>query len=236
VVETGHRSVAFIMIDPNTPAMESRFDGVERAVTAAGASLHRVVPRAGVNRAGLRGPLWDKAWPPIRNLFTSGSLRRALPVHVASVFERACNRALFSSLDAYATEVLLRPVLTQAMRELDATVWIAENDPTAVACLRFLRERNVAVPGEVALVGFDDSPEAAGNDLTSYNFNAPAIARAMLQFVLHPGQARRPHSPVDIDGFVVERGSAPRSSGPAAGDSVSARAPARATRRSRRRR
>ena len=74
-----------------------------------------------------------------------------------------------------------------------------------------LRRQGIAVPGDLCVVGFDDSREAAERDLTSYNVNANGIARSMLQSVLHPREirGRRAPTPVDIDGYVVPRGSAP---------------------------
>ena len=43
-------------------------------------------------------------------------------------------------------------------RDTGATAIVAANDLLAIGCLRALRERDIDVPGEVSLVGFNDMP------------------------------------------------------------------------------
>lgn len=207
-----HRSIAYITTDPDKAFCANRYDGLARAAAAGGAVLHRVSPVSGSSHAALRGELWRESWPAFGSLFASGSLGRVLPASVVDRLQGDCSQMLIAELERHAMETVLQPMLTRALHELDATAWVAQNDPTAVACRQFLEARSVAVPGSVSVVGFDDSPGSAEYDLTTYNFNAPGIVRAMLQHVLHPGHGRRPtrRTPVDIDGYVVERGSAPR--------------------------
>jgi DNA-binding LacI/PurR family transcriptional regulator len=56
------------------------------------------------------------------------------------------------------------------------------------------------VPGDVSVVGFDDMPEAARCGLTSYNFDSPACARAMLNHILQP-----PRGPTALRGRSIVR-------------------------------
>jgi hypothetical protein len=66
----------------------------------------------------------------------------------------------------------------------------------------------------LSVVSFDDTPEALHHGLTSYNFDVPAVVRAMLSHLHEPRASRlaaRQHAPVVIEGFVTERGT----SGPA---------------------
>jgi DNA-binding LacI/PurR family transcriptional regulator len=81
----------------------------------------------------------------------------------------------------------------------------------AFTLLDFLREEGVAVPAKVSVVGFDDSPVALLLDLTTYNFNFPGIAAAMVHHVLGGVSALHgTKGPVEIEGYVVERQSSRR--------------------------
>lgn len=84
------------------------------------------------------------------------------------------------------------------------------NDLIAIPTLDFLRRHNITVPGRSPVCGFDDTLDALGQRLTSYNFNVPAVVRGMVDFVLRPGVEMGRHDrefPVEIEGVVIERGS-----------------------------
>jgi DNA-binding LacI/PurR family transcriptional regulator len=90
----------------------------------------------------------------------------------------------------------------------DITAWVAANDAVGIACLRLLAERGIRVPARISVASFDDSFFALVNDLTSYNFNTPAVVQAMIQFIVNPSWPpvrRRTGEAVEVDGFVNER-------------------------------
>ncbi|QMW66200.1 LacI family DNA-binding transcriptional regulator [Mumia sp. ZJ1417] len=79
----------------------------------------------------------------------------------------------------------------QAMRRLlarhpDVDAVFAASDPMALGALRALREAGSAVPADVAVVGFDDSPMAAMSDppLTTINQPADVLGREMAEMLL----------------------------------------------------
>ncbi len=121
---------------------------------------------------------------------------------------------LLRVIRTHRQRLLLRQVLSVQLKSiLEAdrySLIVAGNDPVAIACLEMLREMRVAVPDEMAVIGFDDSPEAHAARLTSYNFGLQNAARALVNHVLGP----RPHgpnpAPVDISGIVSERASTAR--------------------------
>jgi DNA-binding FadR family transcriptional regulator len=99
-------------------------------------------------------------------------------------------------------------VFAEALADPRPTAWVADTDATAIRCLGFLRSRGVDVPGQISLVGFDDTEQAFLRGLTSYNFNVPAIVHAMTEHLvrpqpLRPGAGNGAHA--DIDGFVNVR-------------------------------
>ena len=64
------------------------------------------------------------------------------------------------------------------------------------------------MPEQLSLVGFDDTPEALYNGLTSYSFNPKAVVRTLVDLVLaSPARLRREGrvAPLEVPGFVSER-------------------------------
>lgn len=107
----------------------------------------------------------------------------------------------------HAAQQLLR-------REPDLTAVYAANDSMAVGALAALKERGLAVPTDISLVGYDDSPLAKSRfiDLTSVDDKSSAVGEAAGRALL--ARIDEPHRPVDqvlIEPALVTRGS----SGPA---------------------
>ncbi|MBD3241741.1 MAG: GntR family transcriptional regulator [Chitinivibrionales bacterium] len=103
----------------------------------------------------------------------------------------------------------LEALFERALRDESITAWVCVADRIAVRALSWLRKRGVDVPGRVSVMGFDDSIEAFFAGLTSYNFNVPAVTRAMLNHVLAPPQqgGLRRERAVSVSGYVTVRSS-----------------------------
>ena len=71
--------------------------------------------------------------------------------------------------------------------------------------LDYLRDKGISVPDGISLISFDDILEATHNNLSSYNFNAPAVSAAILGYIC--GKSPWCEENFDPCGFVVERGS-----------------------------
>jgi DNA-binding LacI/PurR family transcriptional regulator len=111
------------------------------------------------------------------------------------------------ALWAEAIRIRVEGLVSQALVRRDYTAIACANDTTAVHCLRALRSAGVRVPGDVSVIGFDDSVEALSSGLTSYNFNGHAVMSAMVDHVLHPVRRRQRQEPiVEIEGYVHQRG------------------------------
>jgi DNA-binding LacI/PurR family transcriptional regulator/DNA-binding FadR family transcriptional regulator len=102
----------------------------------------------------------------------------------------------------------VKEVLGQLTGRNAVTAIVGANDAIALACLTALRDLRVRVPETVSVVGFDDTPDAATNGLTSYNFDSQAAAQAMLNHILHPlrgPRASAARKSVEIRGFISAR-------------------------------
>ena len=101
-------------------------------------------------------------------------------------------------------------------RSLRPTAVVAGNDLMAIGALRFLQERDVAVPAEVSVIGFDNiaAAEICHPALTTIAVDRTALGRRAVQMLLDP--AVRPgeglcHEAMPVS--LVERGSTAPSRG-----------------------
>ncbi len=93
------------------------------------------------------------------------------------------------------------------------TAYYAANDLMAIGILRGLRERGIGVPGQVSLVGTNDSPEAAHltPSLTSLRVPYRAIAAAAANRLIDAIEAgRQPEGQELLESCLIERESVER--------------------------
>lgn len=104
----------------------------------------------------------------------------------------------------------------RAMRKLlarspDLDAVFAASDPMAIGAMRVLKEHGRAIPGDVALIGFDDSPSARHTDppLTTVHQPVEAMGREMARLLLARIRGDERAEPVVIlDAHLVRRASA----------------------------
>jgi LacI family transcriptional regulator len=102
----------------------------------------------------------------------------------------------------------LRDTLDEVLGKPSITAWVAENDAVALDCLAYLRRKSVRVPDRISLIGFDDTPAALFDGLTSYSYNPKAAVQRLVDIVLtSPAMLRRSRQrrAVELPGYVSER-------------------------------
>jgi DNA-binding LacI/PurR family transcriptional regulator len=107
-----------------------------------------------------------------------------------------------------APEALLLPLL----RTSRATACVTCDDQLAIDHVLPILQSRGLVPGKtISVVGFNDQAEAFERRLTTYNFNSPGLAAAVVSHALLASAGRRAHSRapgvVIIEGHIVDRGS-----------------------------
>lgn len=105
------------------------------------------------------------------------------------------------------------PILAAALQEPGLTACVGANDRMALLARDHFAKKGMRIPRDMSVVGFDDSKAATDNDLTSYSFAFPEIARKILAYLLSPRQRQQQQegNAVECEGLLIERGS----SGPA---------------------
>lgn len=207
LVATGHRKVACFQLSDTTEFCVNRADGLVRAFSSAGLTggvVRYVLKDMPLSQIDSDVRVWvNTAWreigtnvPPPGGVVSAG--QRADADHVPGLRTWAWGMYM---------RKLLAPYFEEALRDEDITAWVAINDPCGFAALDFLQKRNVSVPRRVSVVGFDDSLEAFGMGMSSYNFNVPSVVRAMVGHILSPPSQRssKPQPPLEVPGRVVAR-------------------------------
>jgi DNA-binding LacI/PurR family transcriptional regulator len=203
----GHRRAAYISVHAERAWSRNRLLGVRDAFTEA---------------AGDRGSVTEFRSAVAPPVLADIERKEGAPLseHMELLLRLRDIETLRNRIEILLRREVIRPLalplLEQCLARRDITTWIAENDDLALECLDFLKSRHVEVPGEVSVMGFDDSMEGLVRGLTSYSFNCTAVVHALLSHVFNPRQAERfggSYDPVEIEGFISHKGTV----GPARG-------------------
>ncbi len=205
----GHQRIAYICPSHRTTWSQNRLAGIRRTFAEAGLG-DGVVAFTADHRAPVGTPAaqFDDAGAAVGRILGAAADRQD---RYGQLLARALPGLTQRISDAVSREALggdLRPLLEAAVAERSVSAWVGSNDDVAVQCLRFLGGRGIAVPGELSVVGFDDTLEAFIRDLTSYNHNMTAVVRAMLSHVLQPrarAATQVARQSTEVEGFVTVR-------------------------------
>ncbi|MBD3243818.1 MAG: GntR family transcriptional regulator [Chitinivibrionales bacterium] len=225
LLELGHRSVAFLCLSERDIAFGERLAGMRTAFAELGIAdgVQAVTSprwRAGVEV--LHRPIVDS--PALKLLndaaaaaerISQSTSRRPVP---RGEMRRALGDAHRVCIRKRHFEIEAQELFARALKHDSVTAWVTINDEFALMALRFLRRRRIAVPDRLSVVGFDDSVEAFGAGLSSYNFNVAGVVRAMLEHLVArrpPTGVRRSERGIEVPGSLVQRRSlAPTGAGP----------------------
>lgn len=203
--ELGHRQVAFISpIHKNTWA-QNRYHGLCTAFSDAGVhSAVRLFARDDLSVrtddaffAAIRREVEDMVHGLVRGAQTEEQqmIARAVSRRAGSIGVAAGREYLHQAAEALFDEA----------SESGCTAWVGHNDPVALAAVEYLERHTVAVPGDVSVVGFDNSLEAGLTGLTSYDFNIGALVRAMIDHIVGAPAPGGHREVFEAAGYVVER-------------------------------
>lgn len=209
LLRKGHTRAVFVGTSGNDLISRARGEGLREAFDTAGypdGVLLTAVPhdQPVAPPTGGFGKVFVQADRVARRIMTRrhdrDSHRNRIEVEtILAIDNAACRRRVREQLF---------PLLETLLAREATTAWVACSDSLAANCLDFLEWTGKRVPEDIAVVGFDDSPEAIYHQLTSYNFNGNAVMHAMVAHVVNPGAADGLAEPIRFGGYVVERGTA----------------------------
>ncbi len=208
LLQLGHRRVACLTGWPEQGWSRNRLAGVRQAYDEAGFGRAVSVFAAGeledvTHEQRVLGSVRDVMGRALSSQIRHPDGKRAVVGGTPPLFDDlrvAVHRALLRRR--------LQPAVRRAAADTGITAWVGVNDAVALEALDQLRFQQVGVPRNVSLVGFDNTMEGAYRGLTSYDFNGPALVRAMVDHVVSGGASAA--SDVVPEGFVVERSTTAR--------------------------
>jgi DNA-binding LacI/PurR family transcriptional regulator len=205
LLQYGHVNIAYISPLHEPQWSKNRLIGLQDAFAANAGVIHNVVPMV-LDLPPLH--VENKSSDRYIDAFLQKIKRQK---ETKPCLIRALEESRNRLRDAMQREHLLlrlRPLFQKVMQDSSVSVWVAGNDMIALALWELCNERKVNVPEDISLIGFDDSVEAHVWGLTSYNFNATAVMRAMLMFLLYSSlqcTEKNEEKFREIEGFIVER-------------------------------
>lgn len=209
----GHTAVACVFPENSEGLPLLRFDGLRETLTDrapdAQVSFHYELTPATGKRSSFRVKARGTAKSlelVIDNAFdTAKASLDALAQRLGS--------ALVENLYTAALDVLNRELIEhlclQILDNTAITAIVAHSDSVAFIVLQFLRNRNVNIPADIAVIGFDDSEPAYIGNITSYHYNLTEAAHEIIHFFLTASTSRfdrrRYASPIEVTGHIIQR-------------------------------
>jgi DNA-binding transcriptional regulator YhcF (GntR family) len=101
----------------------------------------------------------------------------------------------------------MHPLFTSALSDKSITAWVMANDFAATMAIDFLKERQIHIPGDLAIISFDNTIDAMEYQLTSWDFNTFGIVNMLLRYILapHTVKAKPGNDFLEVDGALVIR-------------------------------
>ncbi len=207
LLRKGHRRLAYVDTSVPDTISGSRMAGLRDAARAAGIDdgIVAVYPGADVPVEQLRGDMGRLFRLGDRIMRETVRERRSSPEMMRTRIETETVLAIDNAAIRRRNRERLFAALQRRELSRGASAWVAYNDLTAADCLDFLESHGIAVPRDIAVVGFDDSLTAIYHQLTSYNFGGDACMHAMIEHIVNPAATARLAQPVELDGYVMER-------------------------------
>ncbi len=214
VLQRGHTKAAFVTVDPPADWSELRYRAICRAFEQCGHG--RGCRYVGCPESAHTG-----------SLFQEHDMRQAFLDHLNAQADRTLPGSLYptkytemnavSMARGYVSEALLvrrfEPVLEQLYAQPDITVWICANDSIAHLAKSFLDRKGASSGHRPSMISFDDSPLAQQAQISSYNFNLPAVAAEIIDGLIHARPLEEQGVVLRVPGFVNDRGSVAKRSG-----------------------
>lgn len=190
LLELGHREIAFISAWwKNEMWITNRYEGLNKVISLAQVpgNVHRFVDqRYEVGTFQLDNEKLNKsilAIPSINQIIAENTPFSQDQVDaIASRLDWTFDNIIFCQ----KMDLFLQPLFEQALLEKNITAWVCADSGMAVAALRFLRKKGVAVPARISVAGYDDNSEAYSEGLTTFDYDIPGITQTMIAFISNP--------------------------------------------------
>jgi DNA-binding LacI/PurR family transcriptional regulator/DNA-binding transcriptional regulator YhcF (GntR family) len=112
---------------------------------------------------------------------------------------------LYERASTFGLELYMQPFFKHILTDSRVTAWVCSDDKVALLALPFLVQTGIAVPGRIALAGFNNWPDDYIAGLTSYEFSMDSMIRQALLMIMDKKYFKTKPWTSEVDGYVVER-------------------------------
>jgi DNA-binding transcriptional regulator YhcF (GntR family) len=211
LMERGHTSVAYFSPYHAQDWSRRRFAGLREALREANHS--NTVQIFAIDWLGSRQSIVDSltetqiggTWRAAYNSWSASS-----PQQYSAMLNPVIDWLEYDGIARAELYRIMTPLFESALKNPAISVWVGANDTIAAMALDYLAHKNIRVPDDISVAGFDDSLEALKARLTSYNFGIESLMHEMVRHAVaqrHSLRASRKASSV-IPGYIVERNTA----------------------------
>ncbi|MDD5674985.1 MAG: substrate-binding domain-containing protein [Chitinivibrionales bacterium] len=206
LLRLGHRKIAFISIYETEPFSIGRLKGLRAALSVDDARNGVTALIAAENEAPWNSPAENhkdrQSWKRLLE-----SAQRVVPLKANKHYLEKLDFTLQTIALEEKHRRLCLPLFKRALADPNITAWVCANDQIAFLAADFLKSKNLHVPADISLVGFDDLFRSFQSNLTSYNFNNPMVVHRIFQHILNPlsDAMTNKNAPVEIPGHIMQR-------------------------------
>jgi len=191
LLSRGHCNYAYFTSDPEPDWSKIRFSGITRALDSAGTrnSVRRFLYQS---QCQTISHIKDIAMAPALN-----EVLRLERFYLRRHYTAPLQKFLY-------TRNITTSMFHDALQDHSITAWILPHDSLVIHAFYFLWQNGIDIPQNIALCSFDNSFEAFGHGITSYDFNANAAVYAILEYLFTPNQKTETRT-INIPGSLIKR-------------------------------
>ncbi|WP_255950906.1 LacI family DNA-binding transcriptional regulator [Streptomyces odontomachi] len=194
------QGVPFVLVDGFSSSVKAPFISPDDRAATQLAVTHLV--SLGHTRIGLA--LGPRRFVPVQRKIEGfvRAMQDQLGLEAEDIHDRLVEHSLYTLEGGQAA--------ASALMDRDCTAIVCASDMMALGAIRAARQRGFEVPGDISVVGFDDSPLIAFTDppLTTVRKPVPAMGQAAVRTLLEEiGGTPAPHSEFVFMPELVVRGS-----------------------------
>jgi len=208
LLSTGHRNIAFLSVYSRTMWSRNRYIGLEEAVSKLNASEAKLFNfEAGIAHPNTFLEQFQTSFQTtidyLKNRTDPAGKNDPNQQRILTKLEEDVLAMTIDFGISFYADILCK----KALQNPKITAWVAENDDLAIRCMQYLK--TIPPTGRrIAIAGFDDGIKGRVQKLTSYNFKFEALARQMLDHVLHPNPQQHNKFKAffeEVEGYVIPR-------------------------------
>lgn len=204
LISGGHSHIAFVSPFHKPQWSKNRLASLTRAFVSSGKG--RTLAVATIDKFYSDYFAYESTWSMDLILKQFRAWRDSTGIASPRLADMPMEFVLWHAMLFCEIQVRLKKQLEELIKNPAITAWVCANDTTSLLAYDFLSTHKKKVPGDIALIGYDNSLEALKNNLSSYDFNLFSSIYALTRHIIAPAHThRRGLKILEVEGTIIER-------------------------------